>query len=268
MAHHKVKNGELVRAGRIQVMVDNFYSRNEPMILRVLDATTRFFVKVRAKPILGLLSRLLGFVLPTGEVVTAERAIDFIDAISVLDKTEIAVGPCMCQKALGKRNGTYIKDMVILYGAEAYKMAYPEYKDLSPEEAKELLRKFHKEGLMPTFYSCLRSGGWIYAICNCEGKICFPFRAHQAAGAVMYPGPNIVAVDKDNCIGCGMCVERCHFGANALTNEICKVDLAKCYGRGICIPTCNGQARRMVEREGYHTRYYPIELVAKHLSSI
>jgi len=84
----------------------------------------------------------------------------------------------------------------------------------------------------------------------------------------MYPGPDIVAVDKDNCIGCGMCVERCHFGANALTNEICKVDLAKCYGRGICIPTCNGQARRMVEREGYHTRYYPIELVAKHLSSI
>ena len=263
MAHHKVENGKLVHASRIQVMIDNFYARNEPMILRVLDATTRFLLKVRARPLLMLLSRLLGLIFPTGEVVTTERAIDFIDAISVLDKTEIAVGPCLCQKALKKRKGTYIKDMVILYGAEAYKMAYPEYKDLSPKEAKELLRNFQEEGLMPTFYSCLRSGGWTYAICNCEGKICFPFRAHQAAGAVMYPGPDIVSLNSDECIGCGTCVERCHFGANMLVDGTCQINLAKCYGCGVCIPTCKGQARKMVERAGYRPRYYPVEFVSK-----
>ncbi len=49
MAHHKVENGKLVRASRIQVMIDNFYARNEPMILRVLDATTRFLLKVRGE---------------------------------------------------------------------------------------------------------------------------------------------------------------------------------------------------------------------------
>ncbi len=43
MAHHKIKNGELVKAGRFQVAVDTFFARNEPMILRVLDVTTRFF---------------------------------------------------------------------------------------------------------------------------------------------------------------------------------------------------------------------------------
>jgi ferredoxin len=263
VAHHKVKNGKLVGASRIQVMVDNFYARNEPMIVRVLDATTRFFLKLRLKPVLWVLSRLLGTVLPTGEVVTTERAIDFIDAISVLDKTEIAVGPCMCQKALNKRNGTYLKDMVILYGAEAYKMAYPEYKDLSPDEAKELLRKFQGEGLMPTFYSCLRSDGWIYAICNCEGKICFPFRVQQAAGAVMYRGPDVVSLNSDECIGCGTCVDRCHFGANKLVNGTCQVDITKCYGCGVCIPTCKGQARKMSERAGYRPRYYPVDLVSK-----
>jgi len=263
MSHHKIKNGELIEASRFQVAVDTFFARNEPMILRVLDATTRFFVKIRARPILMLLSRLLGTALPTGEVVTTERALDFIDAISVLDKTEIAVGPCMCQKALKKRNGTYVKDMVILYGAEAYKMAHPEYKDLNPDEAKALLRKFQEEGLMPTFYSCLRSDGWIYAICNCEGKICFPFRAHQAAGAVMFRGPDIVSLDSQECIGCGTCVERCHFGANTLVNGTCQVDPAKCYGCGVCIPTCKGQARKMAERAGYRHRYYPMELVNK-----
>jgi hypothetical protein len=119
VTYHKVKNGKLVPASRFQVMVDNFYARNEPAIIRVLDAATRFFVAVKARPVLWLMSRIIGTVLPTGEVVTTRRAIDFLDAISVLEKTEIAVGPCMCQKALGKRNGTYMKDMVILYGAEA-----------------------------------------------------------------------------------------------------------------------------------------------------
>lgn len=264
MAHHKVKDGKLVPASRIQVMIDNFYARNEPMIIRVLDATTRLFVRLRAEPILKLLSRLLGLVLPTGEVVTTERALDFIDAVSVLDKTEIAVGPCMCQKALGKRKGTYLKDMVILYGAEAYKKAYPpEYKDLDGDEAKALLRKFQDEGLMPTFFSCLRSEGWIYAICNCDREICFPFRAHQAAGGVMYPGPDIVRLEVDNCIGCGTCVERCHFGANTMVDGRSQVDPSKCYGCGLCVSTCNGQARSMAARQGHRRRYYPLELVGK-----
>jgi ferredoxin len=261
---HKVDRSKLVPAGRFQVMVDSFYARNEPMIIRVLDATTRFFVKVRARPVLWVLSRLMGAVLPTGEVVSTERAIDFIDAISELEKTEIAVGPCMCQKALGKRNGTYLKDLVIVYGSEAYKSAYPdEYQDLRPDQAKELLRQLHDEGLVPTFYSCLRSGSWIYAICNCEGKICFPFRAHQAAGAVLYPGPDVVSLNSQECTGCGTCVERCHFGANALVNGTAEVNPAKCYGCGLCVSTCGGQARTMKNRKGYSLRYYPVELVSQ-----
>jgi len=263
MSYHKVKNGKLVPAGRMQVLVDSFYVRNEPAIIRVLDATTRFFVKMRARPVLWLLSRLMGMVLPTGEVVTTERAVSFIDAISVLDKTEITVGPCMCQKAFGKRNGTYMKDIAILHGAESHKMASPEYHDLRPEEAKDLLGRLHVEGLVPTFYSCLRSGGWMYAICNCESKICFPFRAHKAAGAVIHRGPDVVTLSSEDCTGCGMCVERCHFGANALVDGASQVNSAKCYGCGLCVSTCAGQARRMVNRVGYTRRYYPIDLVGE-----
>ncbi|MBM4445516.1 MAG: hypothetical protein FJ020_09510 [Chloroflexi bacterium] len=262
MTYHKIRNGKLVPAGRFQMMVDTFYVRNEPTIIRVLDATTRFFLKARARPVLWLLSRLIGIVLPTGEVVTTERALAFIDAISLLDRTEIAVGPCMCQKALGKRNGTYMKDIVILYGAESHKMASPEYTDLGPDEAKRLLGELHHEGLIPTFYCCLRSEGWMYAICSCESKICFPVRAHQAAGAVLFPGPDVVVLNSDRCTRCGTCVDRCHFAANTLTNGSAGVDLAKCYGCGLCVSTCAGQARTMIPRPGYSQRYYPIGLAA------
>jgi ferredoxin len=264
MANHKVNKGDLVRAGKIQVMLDTFYARNEPTIIRTLDATTRLFLKLRARPILKVLSRMLGVVFSTGEVVTTERALSFIDAISGLDRTEIAVGPCMCQKALNRRRGSYLKDMVVLYGAEAYKHAYPaEYESVMPERAKVLLREFHDEGLIPTFFACLRSEGWIYAICNCESEICFPFRAHQAAGAVMYAGPDIVKFNPDDCIGCGTCVERCHFAANTMVDGKGQIDLSKCYGCGLCVATCKGRARSMLARPGYRRRYYPMEFVAK-----
>ena len=264
MAHHKIKDGELVEVGIIQPLLQSIYARWEPLILRTFDRLIRirFLTEGRGNPILKTMARLLSF-FPTAEVVTLDRAQDFIDAISVLDNAEIAVGPCVCQEALGRRKGTFMKDMVVLYGAEAYKRAKSGYNDLSSEEAKRLLQELHQEGLMQAFYACMRSKGWVFVICNCEREICLPFRAHQAAGGVLSPGPDIVALDRERCTGCGMCVERCHFGANRLVNGFSEVDLAKCYGCGLCVSTCTGEARRMVKREDYSNRYYPIDLVSK-----
>jgi len=146
MAHHKVKGGELAEVSMIQSLLQSLYARYEPLILRVFDRLIhiRFLTEARGNPILKAMARLLSF-FPTAEVVTLERAKGFIDATSVLQNTEMAVGPCVCQEALGKRKGTHIKDMVILYGAEAYKRAKSGYRDLGPEEAKRLLRELHKE---------------------------------------------------------------------------------------------------------------------------
>ncbi len=263
MSHHKLTRGGLEESGRIQVPLTSLYIRIEPWLIRTLDRTLRFFLKVRARPVLWLLSRLLGPFLPTAEVITVGQAKDFIDAISDLGKTEITVGPCICQKALGKRKGTYVKDMFVLYGAEAYKRADSEHRELSPEEAKSLLHQLHQEGLALAFYACMRSKGWAYVLCGCESEICFPLRAHQAAGGVLSHGLEVVALDQEMCRGCGTCVERCHFGANFLTDGVSQVDPSKCYGCGLCINTCPSGARTMVARERYRNRYYPIELASK-----
>jgi ferredoxin len=253
-----------MEVGIIQFLLHSLYVRYEPFILRVLDRLLRihFLTEGRGKPISKVTARLLSF-LPTAEVVSLERAKDFIDAISVLENTEVAVGPCICQQALGKRKGTYLKDIAVLYGAEAAKRAKSRHRDLSPEEAKRLLEQLHQEGLKRAFYACLRSKGWVFVICNCEREICLPFRAHQAAGGVFGPGPDIVSRDRERCTGCGICVERCHFGANRLVNGVSEVDLGKCYGCGLCVSTCTGEARRMVKREDYTNRFYPIDLVSK-----
>jgi NAD-dependent dihydropyrimidine dehydrogenase PreA subunit len=265
MAHHKFTRGGLERAGRTQIPLTSFYIGIEPLVIRTLDRTLRFFLKIRARPVLMVLSRLLSF-LPTGEVMTTEQATDFMDAMQRLGNSEITVGPCMCQKALGQRKGTYIKDMFVLYGAEAYRKAESDSRDLTHEEAKALLRDLHSEGLVPMVHACMRSMGWAYVLCFCEREICFPFRAHQAAGGVLGRGLYVVALDSEKCVACGTCVERCHFGANSLENGVSEVNLGECYGCGLCVSTCAGGARSMVKREDYRNRYYPLDMVKQALA--
>lgn len=263
---HKIKNGDLARAGKFQILLQSLYSKSEPLVLRTIDRLLRIrFLNDGGKPILKAISRALSF-LPTAEVVTLKRTSDFIDAISALGKPELALGPCVCQKALGRRKGTYVKDLAILFGVEGAKRASTEYSDLGPEAAKELLKKLHQEGLVPAFYACLRSREWLIVICHCEKEICVPMRAHLTAGNVLSPGPDIVALVRERCTGCGKCVERCHFSANRLADGFCEVELARCYGCGLCVSTCAGEARQMVGRKDYSGPYYPVDLVSKTLA--
>lgn len=251
-----------MEAGTIQTILLSLFLRNTSIIFVLFDRLMRTrFLNEGGKPILGAIARMFSF-LPTAEVVSVDRAMQFIDAVSILEDTEIALGPCACQRALGRRNGTYMKDLMVLYGAEAAKKVSGEFEQISPEEAKRLLQRLHDEGLIQAFLACMRSRGWVFLICSCDKEICIPFRAHQLVGGEVFPGLDIVSLDSEKCTGCDVCVERCHFGANSLnaagTGEI---DPTKCYGCGLCVSTCSGNARRLVKRGDYRSRYYPVELV-------
>ena len=48
----------------------------------------------------------------------------------------------------------------------------------------------------------------------------------------------VCQVDKERCVGCGACVEKCQFGALALQDGHVVVDVAACMGCGVCVNTC------------------------------
>jgi len=133
-------------------------------------------------------------------------------------------------------------------------------RDLTKEEAKQLVRKLDREGLMHT-------GGppnWKEAgpsvVCNCCSCCCYPFRAAKQLGTKgKWPKARYVAeLDREKCISCGLCAGRCHFAAFNVDKVDQTAGLKKaisfnadlCWGCGLCVNTCPVQAIRLVEIPG------------------
>jgi electron transport complex protein RnfB len=58
----------------------------------------------------------------------------------------------------------------------------------------------------------------------------------------------LAEVDVAECIGCEACIERCHFGALSVPEELCVVDAMRCMGCGLCVSECPTDALRLVRR--------------------
>lgn len=61
---------------------------------------------------------------------------------------------------------------------------------------------------------------------------------------------NVIEIDQDLCIGCGLCTKACHQGAIQLVDGKAKlVSDSYCDGLGMCLPNCPVDAIQLVEKE-------------------
>lgn len=61
---------------------------------------------------------------------------------------------------------------------------------------------------------------------------------------------NVIEIDQDICIGCGLCTQACHQGAIQLVNGKAKLmSDSYCDGLGMCLPNCPVDAIKLVEKE-------------------
>lgn len=61
---------------------------------------------------------------------------------------------------------------------------------------------------------------------------------------------NVIEIDQDRCIGCGLCTKACHQGAIQLIDGKAQlITDSYCDGLGMCLPNCPVDAIQLVEKE-------------------
>ena len=96
--------------------------------------------------------------------------------------------------------------------------------DITYEQAMEILKRAEDNGFVHQITN-IDGENKIFAICNCNVKICNALRTSQ-----LFNTPNMSAsayrahVDKAKCVACGQCVEYCPAGALKLGQKLCRKD--------------------------------------------
>ncbi len=117
------------------------------------------------------------------------------------------------------------------------------------EEALRILREAEEAGLVhsPGNY---RDGN--YYICNCCTCCCGVLRsvAEFSIPTAIASSDFLAVVDPGTCTGCGDCIDRCQFGALAVSDSslVCEVDEGRCVGCGLCSMACRTDALALQRR--------------------
>ncbi len=123
-------------------------------------------------------------------------------------------------------------------------------KFVNAEEAKEWNHKMDKLG----YCHILMNYGapYIGGFCQCDYPDCGAVRAAVDFGTEPLKSHYVAELDYNRCNGCGICAQRCMFGALKIEitpPEKANIDQFKCYGCGLCETGCSRGAIKLVRRE-------------------
>ena len=170
-------------------------------------------------------------VIPVEKAISMENTTMDIEHISYwLKKYEGHLGASICSCRYGRKQldegcADDYRDWCIGVGDMAdYCRETGRGHDINYEEAMEILKRAEDNGFVHQVTN-IDGENKIFAICNCNVKICNALRTSQ-----LFNTPNMSAsayrahVEKQKCVACGACVEYCPAGALKLGQKLCRAD--------------------------------------------
>jgi len=184
-----------------------------------------------------------------GQVVTLEDTLKVIDLIY-----PIAIMTCLCRRSMlglpDEENFTCIGMGPGMYKWERWPNNYRGgVQFLTPEEAKDIVTRLNKRGLVQTLFTF--GTPYIGGICNCDYPDCSAIRTTLDFGIrTLWKGHHVAQVNRDLCNGCASCIHRCQFKALSFSASQQKayIDQFQCFGCGLCVSECPQDAITLVER--------------------
>jgi len=125
-------------------------------------------------------------------------------------------------------------------------------REITLDEALDIFEKTHEAGLIPT---ALEQGefyepGVINSICNCCSCCCTILARVVRFGLAHHvlTSKAISVTDTSDCTECGVCVERCPFGAKEMVDGSLAFNPELCFGCGLCVSTCPTNAIALIPK--------------------
>lgn len=136
---------------------------------------------------------------------------------------------------------------------------------ITKEEALEVIRNNAKAGFMIESYYSKTSE----VICSCHVDSCGHLKFHKALPAEQYVDSNlrphvshyVLNYDKDACLQCGACVERCPMRCITLDDDGYPQVDAHCFRCGQCGMTCPVSARTLAAKPQDDWGYLPYSIL-------
>ena len=176
---------------------------------------------------------------------------------------DIAVGHCFCRNhkdLLGEPcKQTDLRENCFTFGKSARFVSEQGFARLiSKKEALKIMKQSEEDGLV---HKAFHPHSDIHrdetSICNCCKCCCGTLDWWRGGMTAMINSTNYLSsVDKELCIGCGTCVEKCPVDAiNLNSDNVANVDKSICIGCGVCAHFCPENAITLIE--GMRKVYVP-----------
>ena len=191
-------------------------------------------------------------IIPVDQSIDAgsHQILDMDSANKIIEKsTTLAVTRCAC-RVIARKCDKPLEVCIQVDNAAKYAIDRGSGREISKDEALQLLRTSEEKGLVHVTMNRAQSE---HFICNCCGCCCLALPLVISEGLkLLDPSRFQAEIDSAVCSGCEICIDRCIFKAIEAVElddgkTVMRVIPEKCMGCGVCQVTCPEDAISLKE---------------------